>query len=212
MINPETGKFLPVGMKSTTLELFWVEKIKLTQYTWNHISHLTDQGLDYPGDLARGNIRKTLRSEFIVDRKFLFYLPISIRMSQILPFSPMGQSELERELTQVRDICNPPALPTNLSDLIVRSSDDLDFRETDPGLHVFFQDWKETLNRLEAIFTSITEEDALRLRYFSLKGIFSLPSAVNLTAMTNHHLFASGIQKILEDPDFPEKISSDSRG
>jgi hypothetical protein len=196
-------KYLHIRMKSTSLELFWVEKIKLTQNTINLTKSLSDRQLDYPSDLARSSIRKTLHKMAQHDRKFSFYLPLSIRMSLILPLSPIRQEDLEQELTKIRDLFDPPALPPFLSEIISRESRDLDISETNASLEGIWAEWIHSLSHIESMIYNLTEEESLRIRYFTLTGIYALPSMINLTAMQNHHDLKEGILKLLKDSEFP---------
>jgi hypothetical protein len=102
-------------MKSTTLELFWVEKIKLTQNTINTTKQLLDQQLDYSNESSTISIRKVLETMVGHDKKFANYLPFAIKLGQFLHFPKANQIEIEKELSMVRDNFNPPALPPHLS-------------------------------------------------------------------------------------------------
>jgi hypothetical protein len=190
-------------MKSTSLEIFWVEKIKLTQNTINITQSLSDQQLDYVGTARKTCIRKSLGKMFETDRKFAFYLPFSIRMSQLLPLSPIQQDDIEAELIRIRDLFDPPALPPFLSEIISRNSGDLDYSQSNPSLLELWKGWASSLSQIEGMINSLTENEALKIRYFTLTGIYALPSMINLTAMQNHHCLKEGVLSLIKDPNFP---------
>ncbi|WCL50206.1 hypothetical protein [Leptospira sp. GIMC2001] len=191
-------------MKSTTLELFWVEKIKLTQNTINLTKGLTDSQLDFPDDLALPSIRKSLHAMVSNDRRFANYLPFSLKMSGLFRFSPASQDEIERELTKIRDLFNPPALPPKLSEIIIRDPGNIDLSDTNSSLLPLFKSWVGVLNSIEKAIENLSEEDAICLRYFSLSGIYVIPAAINMTAMQNHFLLKDGILRFLNDKKFPK--------
>ncbi len=190
-------------MKSTTLELFWVEKIKLTQNTINTTKQLLDQQLDYSNESSTISIRKVLETMVGHDKKFANYLPFAIKLGQFLHFPKANQIEIEKELSMVRDNFNPPALPPHLSDIITRSAKELDYSSCNPSLSYLFKSWQESSLNQENRLEVITEEESYSIRYFTLTGIYILPSAINMIAMWNHRLLKDGILKQLNDPNFP---------
>jgi hypothetical protein len=191
-------------MKSSTLELFWVEKIKLTQNTINLTRNLNDEQLDFPNDVARLSIRKALQKMQINDQKFATYLPFAIRFGNLFPLPKVSQVEIEQELTMIRDLFQAPALPPKLSEIIVRSADEIEFSECNPSLENIFKPWKQAIGHQEMHVEKISEEDSYKYRYFSWKGIYIIPAAINMVAMENHFLLKDGILKFLKDPNFPK--------
>lgn len=193
-------------MKSTSLEIFWVEKIKLVQNTINITQSLTDQQLDYSDSSRKSSIRKSLAKMVDTDRRFAFYLPFSIRMSQFLPLSPIQQDDMEAELIKIRDLFDPPALPPFLSEIIARNSGDIDYSQSNSSLLVLWKEWVSSLAMIEQMTSRLEENEALRIRYFTLTGIYALPSMINLTAMQNHYILKEGVLSFIKDPNFPSTI------
>jgi hypothetical protein len=191
-------------MKSTTLELFWVEKIKLTQNTINITKQLQDKQLDYANESSNTSIRKVLETMVGHDKKFTTYLPFAIKFGQFLRLPKANQIEIEKELAMVRDNFNPPALPPHLSDIIARSASELDYSSCNPSLSNLFQSWQDCSKNQESRLEFISEEESYSIRYFTLTGIYILPSAINMIAMWNHKLLKDGICKQMNDSNFPK--------
>lgn len=191
-------------MNSSTLELFWVEKIKLTQNAINLTRSLNDTQLDFPNDVARLSIRKALEKMQMNDQKFATYLPFAIRFGTFVPLPKVSQLEIEQELTMIRDLFQAPALPPKLSEIIVRTADELDYSPCNPSLENIFKSWKQAITHQEKNVDKISEEDSYKYRYFSWKGIYIIPAAINMIAMENHSLLKDGILKNLNSPDFPK--------
>lgn len=179
-------KKLHLSMKSASLDLFWVEKIKLTQHTINISRYLSDRELDFPDPENPKTVRKALQKIVADEKVFAFYLPVSIKVSSLLPLDAVDPAGLEWEFLRIRDIANPPALPPYLSNLIARESSDLDWTDTNISLVSLWQDWQKSLSIVESTLQDLSEEEALKLRYFTWRGMYALPSAVNLTAMQSY--------------------------
>jgi hypothetical protein len=125
-------------MKSTTLELFWVEKIKLTQNTINtHQTVARSSNWIMPmNHQPYQHSQRYLETMVGHDKKFANYLPFAIKLGQFLRFPKANQIEIEKELAMVRDNFNPPALPPHLSDIIARSASELDYSSCNPSLSI----------------------------------------------------------------------------
>lgn len=187
-------------MKSNTLDLFWVEKMKLIQYSINLTKSLDDSRLDnrsHSGDKQSASIRATLFSMVQLDRKLAGALSFSVKMSRFLPLPQVEPATLEKELTSIRDMVDSPALPPELSEIINRKVNDLHWENSNPSLLALWEDWSRNLLRIENELKNLDESTVLKLRYFSWRGVFSIPSSINLSSAMSHKLLKEGILKNL---------------
>ncbi|WP_010571292.1 hypothetical protein [Leptospira broomii] len=190
-------------MDTELLSLFWIEKIKLSQYTIQTVKNLTDVQLDHPDTLGE-TVRRYLNSMVASDFLFRLSLPVSIGISSILPIPRQQESEIEKDLVRVRDLFGSPPLPPGLKDIIVTSAEGLYFDECNPSLKSVFERWKRILLRLEKTIHNVSQKDSLKYRYFSVLGIVSLPVAINYFGTQNLYYLRNGILKIKENPSFPK--------
>ncbi|MCC5813660.1 MAG: hypothetical protein JJT78_02815 [Leptospira sp.] len=187
-------------MKANTLDLFWVEKIKLIQYSINLLKSLSDKDLDKSSNSSsRPNetIRDSIDRLIWIDRKLSTNLPFSIKMSRFFPFSLVDSASIEKELLDIRDMIDAPALPPELSGIIARKVEDLEWQGGNSSLDVKWKEWISYLTRIEKELFYLEESAVLKLRYFSWKGIFSIPSAINLSAAQSHCILRECILKNL---------------
>jgi hypothetical protein len=189
-----------IRMKANTLDLFWVEKIKLIQYSINLLKSLSDEDLDKTSnssDKNHASIRSSIDRLIWIDRKLSTNLPFSIKMSRFLPFSMVDSASIEKELLDIRDMIDAPALPPELSKIIARKAEDLEWLDGNPSLEVKWKEWISYLSKVENELLNLEESTILKLRYFSWKGIFSIPSVINLSAAQSHCILRESILKNL---------------
>lgn len=184
-------------MKSPTLDLFWVEKIKITQTILNSLNGLSQDDLLLSGERTSRSVVKSIEHMIQNDRRISVYLPLSMKLSLFLPFSRLESTELENELTAIRDLFDPPALPVHLSDIIARRASELDIDTNNPTLGELWKAWRNILQDLEILLEEKTEEQILRYRYLSWRGAFSIPAIINHTATHNYMHYSSDILNLV---------------
>ncbi len=190
-------------METELLDLFWTEKIKLSQYTIQTVKDLSDTQLDHTDTLGE-TVRRYLNSIVASDFLFRLSLPVSVGISSILPIPRQTESEVEKDLVKVRDLFGSPALPSHLKDIVVSSAEGLYFEGCNPSILPVLERWKKILLRLEKSVQGLAQKDSLKYRYFSVLGIVSLPAAINYFSTQNLFYLRNGILKIKENPSFPK--------
>jgi hypothetical protein len=127
--------------------------------------------------------------------------PIADGQNQIIKISGTLEQEFKK-------IIKPFAVASStiISELqkIEKSADEIEFSDCNPSLENIFKPWKQAIGHQEMHVEKISEEDSYKYRYFSWKGIYIIPAAINMVAMENHFLLKDGILKFLKDPNFPK--------
>ncbi len=169
-------------MKSHRLELFWAEKVKIAQFIIQ-----SQEETKVP---AARTHPQTLRQIVNNDQRFQVFLKFSLAVSSWFPFPPATDFDIEKDLTEIRDIYGAPAIPSEISEIYIRRAEFLQWDPSSP-LSDFYSQWKSILSSIETSLSELTEEREACSRYISLRGLRTLVGGVNLSTMRNYILFLS---------------------
>ncbi|WP_210416337.1 hypothetical protein [Leptospira idonii] len=177
------------GMLTHILEIFWIEKLRFTQYTFQQIAKLTEEEYEFSGEGRPKSIAWAVDEMAAYDRNFSFYLPLSMRVSSLFFFAPYQENEVEKDIESIRDKYTPPAFPVRFLDISIDSAKQLEIKESSPQRDKLLKDWRLTLLRLEDRLSKLSEEDAFKKRYASLSGIHTIAGAINNSTEFCHFLW-----------------------
>jgi hypothetical protein len=181
------------------IEIFWIEKLRFTQYCFAQISHIPESDLDFSNEMRSRSMFWALEQMAAFDRNFSFYLPISIRISSWFFLSSFGETEVEKDIEDIRDRYTPPAFPINFLDINISSASQLKIVDSGRRSDKFFKEWRLTLIKIEEKLTKFSDADAFQKRYTSLSGIATLPGAINNSTEFCHRLWNEHIAPFIKN-------------
>ncbi|MDZ4726007.1 MAG: hypothetical protein SH817_07610 [Leptospira sp.] len=179
------------------IEIFWIEKLRFTQYCFQQIGRISDAEYESSDQSRSKSIAWAIEQMAAFDRNFAFYLPISILFSSFFFLGNIEESEIEKDIEAIRDKYTPPAFPLHLLDISISSAKELKIPETSPSRSKLMKEWRLTLIRVEEKFEKFSEADAFRKRYTSLSGIHTIPGSINNSTEFCHRLWHEHIGPFL---------------
>jgi hypothetical protein len=171
------------------IEIFWIEKLRFTQYCIQQISKIPETELATSDARRPKSIVWALEQMAAFDRNFAFFLPLSTRFSSLFFLGSFEEMEVEKDIEDIRDRYTPPAFPVHFLDIQINTAKDLKVGDTNSNRDKFFREWKLTLIKIEDKLSKFTESDAFRKRYASLTGIHTIPGAINNSTEFCHTLW-----------------------
>jgi len=171
------------------IEIFWMEKLRFTQYCFLEISKIPVSQLEVSTVDRPKSISWALDQMAAFDRNFAFYLPISIRFASFFFLGKVDEAEIEKDIESIRDKFTPPAFPNGFFNINITAAKDLMVPPADPTTSKLMKEWRLTLLKIEERLSRFTEEDAYRKRYVSLSGLHTVPGAINVSTEYCHGLW-----------------------
>ncbi|TGL62241.1 hypothetical protein EHQ58_03285 [Leptospira ognonensis] len=175
------------------IEIFWIEKLRYTQYCFQQIGKISELELEHSGPDRTKSIIWAVEQMAAFDRNFAFYLPISILFSSLFFIGTIEERDVEEDIEGIRDKYTPPAFPIHFLDIQISSARDLKINTNGTRRDTFLKEWQLTLIKIEEKLHKFSENDAFKKRYTSLTGIHTIPGAINNSTefchkLWNHHV------------------------
>ncbi len=171
------------------IEIFWIEKLRFTQYCIQQIRKYPESELEFSNHDRPRSMLWALEQMAAFDRNFAFYLPISIKFSSLFFLSSFGEQEVEKDIEGIRDKYTPPAFPVHFLDIQISAAKDLKIDDSGLRSDKFFKEWRLTLLKIEEKLSKFSEADAFKKRYTSLSGIHTISGAINNSTEFCHTLW-----------------------
>ncbi|TGN14322.1 hypothetical protein [Leptospira ilyithenensis] len=185
-------------MLTHILEIFWIEKLRFTQYTINKIAKIPDSEYEFSSADRPKSIAWAVEQMVAFDRNFAFYLPLSLRFGALFSFPPYKELDVEKDVEDIRDKFTPPAFPLRFLDISIDSAKLLNITNVNVSKEKLIKDWRLTLIRIEDRLAGLSEKEAFKKRYASLSGIHTLPGAINNSTEFCHFLWNKHAAPFLE--------------